>query len=102
GVLIDDLALVDGIGAVIQGDDSNGFTDDPPAISIDTVDAHLQTTGDWKVNFHAHLSHKSPHPVSVHWTVKGNSGVALADGTATVAPGDAFAPVSLDVPGADP
>jgi hypothetical protein len=102
GLLIDGVALVDGIGAVIQDPGSGSFTDDPPAISIGAVDTQPGTDGSWDVGFEVQLSHPSPHPVTVDWTLDGNSGDPITGGTVTIPAGELSVPVSVHVPGDDP
>lgn len=102
GLLLDKLAVVDGIGAVIQGGDASGFSDDLPAASVTDGSADLLDNGDWKAHFHVHLSHRTPHTVGTHWQITGAAGGVVATGTATVAPGTLTQEVTAVVPGTDP
>jgi hypothetical protein len=101
GLLLDGIGVVNGLGQTITDPGAGPFTDAPVAISVGQPELVQNPSGDWSVDFPIHGSHPTNHPVSVDWTVTGNSGNPHGAGTATLPPGQIHTQVSVPVSGSD-
>jgi len=101
GLLLDNVAIVDGIGAVIQGDDASGFSDSStPDLALGPVSVTDAGGGLVTVQFDVTLSAPSTLPVSVDYLVTGSDGSPPVSGTATIPPGQTVITISVTMPAA--
>ena len=100
GLLVDGLAVVDGLGDTVTQPSADSFTDAPPGIAVTDVTLDQGPDGGWKVDFDVTSTHTSSGPVSVDWDVNGQTAPA-ATGTAIVPAGSTSVPASVPVSGTD-
>jgi hypothetical protein len=100
GLLVDNVALVDALGAPIT-EPTGAFTDAPPTLSIIGAQLVQAPDGSWTVQFTVVASHPSPHELGFDWTVAGQSGAPAASGHGTFPPGQTRADFIIPVSGAD-
>jgi hypothetical protein len=101
GLLVDGVSIVDPLGATITQPGAGPFTDAPPSLSVDGVRLEQTDDGDWQVNFTLISSHTTTHDVGAEWTVRGQSGLPVDTGHATIPAGQTQTVVHADVTGGD-
>jgi hypothetical protein len=72
-----------------------------PVLSVTGAQLVQGADGSWFVQFTVVTSNPTGHPVDFDWTVFGNSGVPVANGHGTLAPGQTQADFSVPVSGTD-
>jgi len=102
GLLVDNVGVVDALGTPITELGGGGaFTDAAPTLSVTGARLVQGADGSWSVQFTVVASNPTGHPIDFDWTVFGSSGVPVASGHGTLAPGQTQADVTVPVSGAD-